>query len=138
MPLLEWNEKFNLGVEQFDKHHQHLVELLNCAYDTFVTDSNVEELARTLDKFFDCAIKHFRLEAQYMEETSYTEYTEHVELCRSFSAQVAVMQKDLHSGWGNLPLEMLAFLKNWLTYNILIADANYIRLASGKEYRQCA
>jgi len=137
MPLMEWTDKFNLGVEQFDAHHQHLVALLNDAYDNFVRDSNVEGLAATLDELFAATIKHFNVEAQFME-ASYADYTEHRELHKSFSAQVAVMQQDLRSGWGDIAIEMLTYLKNWLTYNILIADANYVRCASGSQWKQCA
>lgn len=138
MPLLEWNETFQLGIEQLDTHHQHLVELLNSAYDNFLEDSSVETLATTLDELFDCVIKHFYVESQYMGETSYSGYAEHLELSKSFSAQVEIMRKDIRAGWGNIPLEMLAFLKNWLTYNILIADASYIRSASESQWKQCA
>jgi len=137
MPLLEWTDNFNLGVEQFDTHHRHLVDLLNDAYDNFVRDSNVEGLAATLDELFDDTIKHFGVEAQYME-ANYTVCAEHRELHRNFSAQVAVMQQDLRSGWGDIPIEMLTYLKNWLTYNILIADASYVRCASGSQWKQCA
>ena len=138
MALLEWNENFSLGIEQFDIQHQHLVELLNYAHDNFLKDSCVESLAVTLNELFDYAIRHFQVEAQYIGETSYTQYAEHQELQKSFSIQVAIMQKDLRAGWSNLPLEMLDFLKNWLTYNILIADANYVKSASVRQWQQCA
>ena len=138
MPLLEWDEKFNLGVEQFDTHHRHMVILLNHAYDNFIEDSSVEGLAARLDELFDYAIRHFHFEAKFLEETSYAGYAEHLELHRRFSVQVAAMREDLQAGWANLPLEMLNFLKNWLTYNILFADANYVRSAYRRQWKQCA
>ena len=138
MPILEWEENFNLGVPQFDAHHQHLIELLNRAYDNFVNDASVAGLAVVLDEFFSYALHHFRAEEQFMEETNYTGYLEHLELHKSFAAQVAVMQRDLKMVWGNLPLEMLSFLRNWLTYEILTADAEYVRVNSGIQWKQCA
>jgi len=138
MPLLEWTDDFNLGVEQFDTHHRHLVELLNDAYDNFVRDSSLEGLAATLDELFDSTIMHFSVEEQYLREASYTGYAEHRELHQNFSTQVAVMRQDLRSGWGNIPFEMLTYLRNWLTYNILFADANYVRSSSRSPWKQCA
>ena len=138
MPLFDWNEKLTLGIEQFDTPHQHMVGLLNRAHDNFVADSSVEALASSLDEFFDYAIKHFHFEEQFMEENHYAGYAEHLELKRSFSAQVVIMRKDLKSWRGSLPLAMLTFLKNWLTYNILFADANYVRTATWTPWKNCA
>ena len=138
MPILEWKENFNLGIERIDTRHRHMVELLNYAYDKYVEDSSVDALTATLQELFDYAIYHFKVEEQYMAENNYTDYAEHLESRRVFSAQVSVMQKDLIAMWENLPLEMLAFLKNWLTYDILIADADYARFNSENQWKKCA
>jgi hemerythrin len=138
MPVFVWKESYNLGIEQIDTSHRHLVQMLNTAYDSFIHDSNVEALSSNLNEFFDYTLHHFSVEEQYMEDINYTGYVEHLELHKNFSAQVTVMRKDLRAVWGNLPLEMISFLNNWLTYEILVADADYVRVNSRNQWQQCA
>ncbi|GFO66999.1 hypothetical protein GMLC_05780 [Geomonas limicola] len=138
MPILEWKESFTLGIEQFDNHHRHLVELLNRAYQGYLSDADVTKLTATLHEFFDYAMYHFKMEEQYMEEIGYAGYAEHLEYHRNFSGQVAAMEHDLTQVWKNLPMEMLSFLQNWLTYDITIADADYVRFSAGDNFKQCA
>jgi len=138
MPMIEWKEEFNLGIEQFDTHHLHMVELLNRAHDNYMEDADVDALFATLHELFEYAIGHFRIEEQYMEETNYTGFAEHLEYHKGFSTQVTVMLQDMLVVWKKLPLEMLAFVKGWLTYDILGADADYVRSSSGSPWKQCA
>jgi hemerythrin len=138
MPILEWTDKFNLGIEQFDTNHRHMVQLLNKAHDDYLKEPSVERLAATLNEFFEVAGQHFDAEEKYMEDTDYVGYAEHLVMHRSFTAQIEVMQKDLKAVWKNLPLEMLTFLKNWLTYDILNADADYVRSSAAIQWQRCA
>jgi len=138
MPIMEWKENFDLGIEQFDVHHRHMVELLNGAYDNYRNDSNVAVLSATLNELFEYAMYHFRLEEQYMKDINYAGLAEHLEYHKYFSGQVTAMRKDLTAVRKNLPLEILTFLKNWLTFDISMADVEYIRCSSSDEWKKCA
>lgn len=138
MPIIEWTEKYNLENEHFDTQHQHLVDLLNCAYDNFVKDSCLDCFTTTLDHFFHHVLQHFGVEEQYMANTAYAGFDDHLKMHSRFSEQVVIMQSDLRTMWKNLPLEMIAFLKNWLSYEILVADAEYVRSNSGSRWKKCA
>jgi hemerythrin len=138
MPILEWKDSFTLGIEQFDLHHRHMVDLLNRAHDTYHADGDLQTLSATLNELFDYAMYHFQVEEQFMEENNYAGFAEHLEYHKNFSSQVAAMQHDLTQVWKNLPLEMLTFLKNWLTYDIGVADTEYIRVIGGGHWKKCA
>jgi hemerythrin len=138
MPILEWNESFNLGIERFDIHHRHLVDLLNRAHDDYLEDARLDRLAATLHELFEDALRHFQVAEKYMEETNYAGVTEYLEYHKNFSRQAAAMERDLTQVWKNLPKEMLTFLKNWLTYDICKADAEYARFLMATDIRRCA
>jgi hemerythrin-like metal-binding protein len=138
MPVIEWTEQYNLKNEHFDNHHLHLIDLLNYAYDNFVKDNCLDGFTTTLNHFFHHVCQHFDVEEQYMANTEYAGYTEHVNMHSRFSEQVTIMQNDLKKRWKNLPLEMVNFLKNWLNYEICVADAEYVRQDSGNRWKQCA
>ena len=44
MQLIVWKERFVLGVQQIDEDHQHLVGLLNRAYDNLITGLPIESV----------------------------------------------------------------------------------------------
>lgn len=138
MPIMEWKENFDLGIEQFDVHHRRMVELLNGAYDNYRNNSNVTVLSATLNELFEYAMYHFRLEEQYLKDINYAGLAEHLEYHKYFSGQVTAMRKDLSSVRKNLPLEILTFLKNWLTFDISMANVEYIRCSLNDEWKKCA
>lgn len=135
---MEWTERYNLKNEHFDSNHLHLVDLLNCAYDNFVHDSCLDGFATSLNNFFHHVLLHFCVEERYMANSDYTGYSEHIKMHGRFSEQVTIMQNDLRRMRESLPLEILHFLRNWLNYEILIADTEYVRLNSGNRWKQCA
>jgi len=138
MPIIEWTEKYKLKNDHFDTNHQHLVDLLNIAHDNFVEDSCYDSFTTTINHFFHHVLQHFSVEEPYMANTEYSGYNEHITMHRRFSEQVVIMKYDLRRMLENLPLEMIDFLKNWLDYEILVADAEYVRSNSGSRWKQCA
>jgi len=130
MPLIEWNDSFALGVQQFDEHHQHLIGLLNRTYDDFTACTPSDSLGDVLDELIEYAIYHFAAEEYWMNENSYPKLAEHRAEHDRFSSRVVEMQKDFHAGRTALTLEVLSFLKNWLTNHILQSDADYGRFIS--------
>jgi hemerythrin len=130
MPILEWNKDFELGIKQFDEHHQHLVALLNKTGEIFTGGASQEAIGEILDKLIDYATYHFAAEEQWMTAHGYDGLAEHHNEHVRFSLKVVEIQKDFHDGRTRLSMEVLLFLKNWLTDHILKTDAEYGRFAA--------
>jgi hemerythrin len=130
MPILEWDKSFELGVAQFDEHHRQLVSLLNETYDNFTSGANYETLGAVLDKLIDYATYHFAAEEYWMDLNKYDGLQQQREEHNKFSRRVAEIQKDFHKGKAHLSIEVLTFLRNWLTDHILKIDAEYGRFAA--------
>lgn len=130
MPVFEWNSSFEVGVQQFDSHHQHLVGLLNKVYDDFTSGAPSENVGIILDELIDYATYHFTAEESWMKETRFPQIEQHSWEHEMFSKRVIEIQKDFHKGNQRLTLEVLTFLKNWLTNHILKSDSEYSRFIS--------
>lgn len=130
MSFLEWDKNFELGIEQFDGHHKHLVALLNETYDIFTCGGKREALGAVLDKLIDYATYHFAAEEQWMGLQGYDGLTHHREEHTRFSHRVVEIQCDFQKGKTHLSLEVLTFLKNWLSDHILKSDADFGRYAA--------
>jgi len=130
VPIMEWQEKFKLGIEPCDGHHQHLVKLLNTAYDNFVAKIPVAGLGPVLDDLIDYATYHFNAEELWMRENGYTRLDEHVEMHNHFTRRITEIQTDFLDERSNVPLEVLTFLAGWLSNHILVADADLCRIGA--------
>ena len=132
MPILEWQDKFNLGIEQFDVHHRHLVMLLNSAYDDFVGKSSVENLGLILDALIDYAIYHFNAEERWMKDNGYSQFDQHQEAHNYFTKRVVDIQTDFVNGRDTISFDTLTFLSSWLSNHILGSDADFSRFVANR------
>lgn len=131
MSYMEWNDAFELGIEEFDEHHKHLVGLLNTTYDCFIRGASHDELGTVLDELIDYATYHIAAEEYWMEMQRYPGAPQHREEHERFCRRVVEIQKDFHHGRANLSLEVTQFLNTWLTNHILKIDAKYGQFAKG-------
>ncbi|QEM67027.1 bacteriohemerythrin [Geobacter sp. FeAm09] len=131
MPIIEWDKKFELGMQPFDEHHKHLVSLLNEVYDDFAGGSDREALGIVLDMLIDYAMNHFAAEELRMGLHEYPQFRQHCEEHDKFYRRIVEIQNNFHMGKGDLSLEVMNFLGSWLSEHILKSDADYGRFAVG-------
>jgi hemerythrin len=125
VPILEWQENFNIGTGQFDVHHKHLVVLFNTTYDNFVSGLPSEDLGLILEALIDYAIYHFNAEERWMIGNGYAQSEEHGKMHNYFKMRVIEIQKDFLHGRNDASLETLTLLAGWLSNHILVADADF-------------
>jgi hemerythrin len=125
MSIFVWDKSFELGIEPFDEHHRYLVGLLNKTYDNFIAETGNEHLESVLDELIDYATYHFTAEERWMKEQRYPDLQQHKEIHDGFNLRVVEIQKDYHGRKARLSLEVLIFLKEWLSDHILKTDAEY-------------
>ena len=133
MSFMEWNRNFELGVAQFDEHHQHLVRLLNMIYGGMSRSASGDVVGNVLNELIDYATYHFDAEEKWMAEREYSGLARHKEEHERFSARVGEIHRDYRKGSKGLSLEILQFLKTWLTSHILETDADYASFATTQD-----
>lgn len=125
MAIVKWTSDYLLGIEEIDGHHRHLFDLLNKTYEMFVAGESKCDLSNVLDELIDYATYHFTAEEMSMAKNCYPNYTQHCALHQKFCQRINEIQKDYLSGRTELSLEILSFLKNWISSHILVQDADY-------------
>ena len=132
MPFVEWETRYLLGIEQFDAHHKHLVDLLNQVYQMFLSkDAGDGELLRILDELAQYSDYHFHLEESWMGQVGYPKQMDHVLEHKRFIYKMYELNKQFKEDKANLTLEIVSFLRRWLLDHILNADAEYGRFIRG-------
>ena len=135
MPVVEWNYTFLLGIKEIDQHHQRLVELLNKAYEEFKVGATVENMQSVIDQLVDYSAYHFDCEERWMADVSYHSLAKHKEEHAIFTSRILEFQNTLRQN-GNVSLELVSFLSNWVTHHILTTDAELGRFVELQSIRR--
>ena len=126
MPFVEWEARYLVGVEQFDVHHKHLVDLLNGAHEIFVSKRVQDgELQRILEDLTEYSNYHFSLEENWMVQVGFPKYKEHILEHKRFIYKLYEFNRQFKDDRAHLTLEIVSFLRRWLLDHILNADAEY-------------
>lgn len=74
MPLIEWDEKFSVGVAAVDHEHRELIALVNEAHERLARPGAAADI---LGEIHARIAAHFALEERLMQEQRYDGYAEH-------------------------------------------------------------
>ena len=132
MAIVEWKKSFCLGIEQFDREHQHLVELINSFYDSCNTESPVDNLGSFLDSLIDYAACHLNAEETWMKGHEYLKFAAHKEMHAYFISEIKELRARFADENKDISVVTLTFLIHWLRQHILVADADYVRSTVGR------
>ena len=125
MPIIEWMDDFSVGINEFDNHHQYLIKLLNQTYDEFIAGADDNALMPILDELIKYTDYHFTAEEQWMEANNYPRLHKHRGEHEYFVGRVTALRREFGCGQTTMSLEILTFLKSWLSTHILGSDAEY-------------
>lgn len=126
MTLFKWDEsKYGVGVAEFDQHHERLVELINQLHDAMKSGEGKDRLGDIVEEMKDYTAYHFAAEEKLMGRYGYDGLDEQRVQHENFVDRVSEFEKDLKSGKITLTMDVMNFLKDWLTSHIQKSDAKY-------------
>ena len=126
MPLMIWNERMSVGVAAIDDQHKTLVSLLNELGDSMQAGKSKEALGAILDSLISYTETHFKYEEDLFSNTTYPDTVIHKKEHEDLVQRALDIQAKYKAGSGSaLSVEVLTFLKNWLTTHIMGTDKKY-------------
>lgn len=125
MSLLQWEDRFSVGVDQFDRQHRVLVDLINELHEAMRTGKGQQELGVILEKLVQYTRVHFASEEEWMVRYQYPEYPQHRASHDHLTRQVLEFQRQYKDGTIGLSVQMIQFLKEWLVNHIIGEDKAY-------------
>lgn len=120
--LFTWDESFRVGVEEVDRQHQRLVDLVNELHREMSKRRGLAVLERVLNSLVDYTEKHFAYEERLMRESAYPGFSQHKAGHDELTRRVREMQSRFLSGDNTLLAELLNFLSEWLIQHIKGSD----------------
>lgn len=136
MPLIVWNQQLSIGVPSIDDQHKKLVTLINQLHDGMLAGKGKEVLGDVLKGLADYTRTHFKFEEDIFARIGYLEAAahkkEHTDLLQRV---IEIQQKYNVSGPGVLTIQVMNFLKEWLTKHIQGSDMRYTQYFKEKGIR---
>lgn len=123
--MIEWNDKYSVGVSIIDEEHKRLIELINNVIVAKQHNNNQNELLKILNEMVEYANTHFKTEETYMIKFKYPEYQYHKEEHLDFSVKTLAYESRVVSGDLHVATEILEYLKSWLVEHIQRTDKKY-------------
>jgi hemerythrin len=125
MEFIEWGEHLSVGVKVFDQEHRELVALVNKLNQAIKSGSAKKTMEDILQSLVNYTKIHFKHEEDYMVLYDYPEYQKHKQEHEALTNQVLDFLHRYQAGKATFSLELMNFLKDWLTKHILGSDKKY-------------
>jgi hemerythrin len=125
MSLITWSDDLSVSIREIDDQHRKLIGLINNLHDAMKSGQAKNVMEKTFADLADYAVYHFKTEEQYMEKFHYPEYQTHKLAHTAFVKKVTQFQADFKAGKLGISMDLMNFLREWLTTHIKGTDKNY-------------
>jgi hemerythrin len=123
--LLKWSSKYSVGVSSMDSQHTTLFGLLNDLHSAMMSGQAQKITGELLQKLASYTRDHFAAEEALMAAAGYGALAQHRIKHRDLMKQVDEFSARYARGESNLNLQLLNFLRDWLSNHIQQEDKLY-------------
>lgn len=124
-PLMKWDASFVLNIPEVDKQHKQLVDLVNQLHAAMKQQKDKSEIGNVLKGLGDYTVSHFSDEEKLMRQAGYNQLSAHQEIHKDLIAEILEFQAQYDAGDAMVSMELMDFLKTWLTDHIKGTDRQY-------------
>jgi hemerythrin-like metal-binding protein len=125
MALLTWGSKYSVGVQSMDSQHTVLFGILNDLHAAMIKGQAQQMTGFLLKKLADYTRIHFSSEESMMAAAQYPGLAQHRTKHRELIKQVGEFMARFERGESTLNVNLLNFLRDWLTTHIQQEDQQY-------------
>lgn len=125
MPLIEWNARLSVEIEEIDQQHKQLVKLINDLDDAMHEGKGKVVIGRIISSLLQYARSHFATEEKYFSQFGYPDAPAHVQEHVSFISKAMAFKKDFDEARMGLTISVMDFLSDWLQDHIKGVDQKY-------------
>jgi hemerythrin-like metal-binding protein len=127
MSLIEWDDKYSVGVAAVDHEHRELIGLVNEAHDRLLRPGATEAVMDFLGEIFARISAHFALEEQIMRARNYDHYDTHKADHERLLDEIRDMMDDYEDGEFFSEELFAQQLKTWFGEHFRTHDAQLHR-----------
>ena len=125
MPLITWNDELSVNIKEIDEQHKKWISMLNDLHEAMRIGKGSEKLDDIFDGLVEYTKVHFATEEELLRSNGYPFYSGHKKIHDDMINEVELLQLRHKSGEVALSIDVMNFLKNWLSEHIMMTDKNY-------------
>ncbi|MCX7820979.1 MAG: bacteriohemerythrin [Brevinematales bacterium] len=125
MAYIDWSSELSVGVNLFDEQHKKLVGIINKLYDAMKEGKGRNVLGEIFNELIEYTKFHFKAEEEVFLKYDYPGYSEQQREHSKLTKEVMDLKDKYDKGNIFITVEMLSFLKDWLSHHILEVDKKY-------------
>ena len=125
MALVEWTTDLSVNVAEIDTQHRKLVAMINDLNEAMKQGKGKDVAGKIVNDLYSYAGSHFATEEKLFDRFGYPEAPSHKARHREFVKKVSEFKESYESGKLALTVEVMNFLKDWLTSHIRGTDKKY-------------
>lgn len=128
MAFLPWKPEYSVNNDLMDKQHQVLVDMINKMHEAMKVGRGGKEAEKIISEMIDYSAMHFTTEEELMKKFNYSGLSDHINEHKSFMVKANEFQNKINTGSFTLSMDIVNFLKDWLTNHILVNDMAYSKI----------
>jgi hemerythrin len=125
MAFYQWKPEFSVQVNKFDEQHKKLINLINQLHDAMKAGKAIEQLSSVLNELDLYTKQHFKEEEMMMERHGYPGLPIQKQAHALFIKKISEFKTDVTGSSVTATLNVMTFLRDWLTRHILDTDKKY-------------
>lgn len=131
--IFEYDESFSVGIEEMDRQHKKLFDIINNLYVAMKNDAGASEITKVISDLISYAVYHLNEEEDMMETYNYSGTSAHKNIHRKITAEAVEIQKEYNKSHSPvIATKLMLFLKDWLVGHIKTVDFKYAEELRGK------
>ncbi len=125
--LIDWSNKYELGIEDIDLQHHYFLNLINKISDLLKDSNHKDYKIRLITELNAYARFHFISEENMMLASGYPEWAEHKRLHRHLLEDLSGKESQigLHPSSDSDLEDIVDFLANWFSTHTLEEDKKF-------------
>ncbi len=125
MALIEWQEKYSVGIGELDNQHRELVSMMNKLNEAMLAGKGTDILGKILNDLSAYVSVHFSTEEKYFDKYRYPGKAIHVKAHNDFITEITEFKNMFHKSKTMLSIKIMTFLRKWLLEHISGEDRKY-------------
>ena len=126
MLCVSWNSSYNLGIEEIDRQHQFLFDIMDRLCQAINMGKGPYIISHILDELAGYASVHFETEERYFSDFSYDKAQEHIKEHHEFHKKIDTLRLALEKGKNDISGKTIIFLSKWFEDHVSKHDREYM------------
>ncbi|MBU0985514.1 MAG: bacteriohemerythrin [candidate division Zixibacteria bacterium] len=133
MDLIQWSDKYSVGVDAMDRQHQKLIDMINDLHGAMKKGRGRAIIGEIVNELISYCRLHFSTEERLLAQHSYPDIEQHRIKHQQLVEKVMDMKTELKDDHAPAAHNMMKFLNDWLIQHIMGTDKLYGEYINSKK-----